>query len=166
MGKPRTDMGPKKGAAAKFAKFAIDYTVPLQDGLLLKGGEQFEQFLLEKIKVNGKTGNLGDKVTPTPIASPHNQLLAGQVQINREKSKIYVTAEMPFSKRYLKVNPQLAGCCLGHGHAPSLLLQYLTKKFLKKQGLRDFLHVVASSKNMYDLRYFNIPDADDAEDDE
>merc|ERR1711924_321336 len=85
MGKPRTDMGPKKGAAAKFAKFAIDYTVPLQDGLLLKGGEQFEQFLLEKIKVNGKTGNLGDKV-----------------QINREKSKIYVTAEMPFSKRYLK----------------------------------------------------------------
>merc|ERR1711908_36877 len=128
MGKPRTDMGPKKGAAAKFAKFAIDYTVPLQDGLLLKGGEQFEQFLLEKIKVNGKTGNLGDKV-----------------QINREKSKIYVTAEMPFSRRYLK---------------------YLTKKFLKKQGLRDFLHVVASSKNMYDLRYFNIPDADDAEDDE
>merc|ERR1712199_35231 len=128
MGKPGTDMGPKKGAAAKFAKFAIDYTVPLQDGLLLKGGEQFEQFLLEKIKVNGKTGNLGDKV-----------------QINREKSKIYVTAEMPFSKRYLK---------------------YLTKKFLKKQGLRDFLHVVASSKNMYDLRYFNIPDADDAEDDE
>merc|ERR1711918_40094 len=108
MGKPRTDMGPKKGAAAKFAKFAIDYTVPLQDGLLLKGGEQFEQFLLEKIKVNGKTGNLGDKV-----------------QINREKSKIYVTAEMPFSKRYLK---------------------YLTKKFLKKQGLRDFLHVVASSR--------------------
>merc|ERR1711998_99761 len=99
MGKPRTDMGPKKGAAAKFAKFAIDYTVPLQDGLLLKGGEQFGQFLLEKIKVNGKTGNLGDKV-----------------QINREKSKIYVTAEMPFSKRYLK---------------------YLTKKFLKKQGLRD-----------------------------
>merc|ERR1711948_153692 len=128
MGKPRTDMGPKKGAAAKFAKFAIDYTVPLQGGLLLKGGEQFEQFLLEKIKVNGKTGNLGDKV-----------------QINREKSKIYVTAEMPFSKRYLK---------------------YLTKKFLKKQGLRDFLHVVASSKNMYDLRYFNIPDADDGEDDE
>merc|ERR1712188_259668 len=128
MGKPRTDMGPKKGAAAKFAKFAIDYTVPLQDGLLLKGGEQFEQFLLEKIKVNGKTGNLGDKV-----------------QINREKSKIYVTAEMPFSKRYLK---------------------FLSKKFLKKQGLRDFLHVVASSKNMYDLRYFNIPDADDAEDDE
>merc|ERR1711935_774674 len=91
-------MGPKKGAAAKFAKFAIDYTVPLQDGLLVNGGANFETFLQERIKVNGKTGNLGDKVT-----------------IQREKSKIYVTAELPFSKRYLK---------------------YLTKKFLKKQGLR------------------------------
>merc|ERR1712166_683108 len=121
-------MGPKKGAAAKIAKFAIDYTVPLQDGLLVNGGANFGTFLQERIKVGGKTGNLGDKVT-----------------ITREKSKIFVTAELPFSKRYLK---------------------YLTKKFLKKQGLRDFLHVVASSKNMYDLRYFNIPDADDAEDDE
>merc|ERR1719345_292791 len=121
-------MGPKKGAQAKIAKFAIDYTVPLQDGLLVNGGANFETFLQERIKVGGKTGNLGDKVT-----------------ITREKSKIFVTAELPFSKRYLK---------------------YLTKKFLKKQGLRDFLHVVASSKNMYDLRYFNIPDSDDAEDDE
>merc|ERR1711959_582073 len=119
----QTKMGPKKGA-----KMGIDYTVPLQDGLLQAGGEQFEKFLNDKIKVGGKTGNL-----------------AGKVEIKREKSKIYVEAEMPFSKRYLK---------------------YLTKKFLKKQGLRDFLHVVASSKNMYDLRYFNIPDADDAEDDE
>merc|ERR1711934_299299 len=126
--RPEADMGQKKGPAAKFAKFAIDYTVPLQDGLLLKGGELFEQFLTERIKVNGKTGNLGDKVN-----------------VVREKSKIYVTAEMPFSKRYLK---------------------YLTKKFLKKHGLRDFLPVVASSKNMYELRYFNIPDADDGEDDE
>merc|ERR1712153_207998 len=128
MGITFATMGPKKGAAAKFAKFAIDYTVPLQDGLLVNGGANFETFLQERIKVNGKTGNLGDKVT-----------------IKREKSKIYVTAELPFPKRYLK---------------------YLTKKFLKKQGLRDFLHVVASSKNMYDLRYFNIPYADDAEDDE
>merc|ERR1712166_293052 len=117
------NMGPKKGQ-----KIAIDYTVPLQDGLLQEGGAQFEAFLNERIKVDGKTGNFN-----------------GKVEVKREKSKIFVEAEMPFSKRYLK---------------------YLTKKFLKKQGLRDFLHVVASSKNMYDLRYFNIPDADDADDDE
>ena len=35
--------------------------------------------------MEGKTGNLGDKVT-----------------ISREKAKIHVQAEAPFSKRYLK----------------------------------------------------------------
>ena len=38
-----------------------------------------------------------------------------QVEIKREKSKIYVEAAMPFSKRYLK---------------------YLSKKYLKKQQAR------------------------------
>ena len=37
-------------------------------------------------------------------------------------------------------------------------LKYLTKKYLKKQQLRDYLHVVANNtaKNTYELRYFNI----------
>merc|ERR1712046_366132 len=128
MGHQETTMGGKKDAKGKMKimKFAIDYAVPLEDGLFQ--GDAFERFLQERIKVNGKTGNLGDKV-----------------QITREKAKIFVTAELPFSKRYLK---------------------YLTKKYLKKQQLRDYVHVVASSKGMYDLRYFNIPDADDGEDDE
>ena len=45
-------------------------------------------------------------------------------------------------------------------------LKYLTKKYLKKQQLRDYLHVVANNtmKNTYELRYFNI-NADEAEDD-
>ena len=61
----------------------------------------FEKFLHDRIKVNGKAGELGGKVT-----------------ISRDKTKIVVNAEAPFSKRYLK---------------------YLTKKYLKKQQLRDFL---------------------------
>ncbi|KAK2105804.1 60S ribosomal protein L22 [Saguinus oedipus] len=43
-----------------------------------------EQFLQERIKVNGKAGNLG----------------GGVVTIERSKSKITVTSEVPFSKRY------------------------------------------------------------------
>ena len=78
----------------------------------------FEKFLHDKIKVNNKAGNLGTKVV-----------------INRDKTKINVTAELPFSKRYLK---------------------YLTKKYLKKQQLRDYLHVVATDSSSYELRYFNI----------
>jgi large subunit ribosomal protein L22e len=78
----------------------------------------FEKFLHDRVKVNGKAGNLGSKVT-----------------ISRDKAKVNVTAEAPFSKRYLK---------------------YLSKKYLKKQQLRDFLHVVASNKNTYELRYFKV----------
>ncbi|KAI8918213.1 hypothetical protein PhCBS80983_g01913 [Powellomyces hirtus] len=46
-------------------------------------------------------------------------------------------------------------------------IKYLTKKFLKKHQLRDWVRVISSSKNAYELRYFNIAEADgDAEDDE
>merc|ERR1712216_482996 len=79
----------------------------------MKFAAHFETFLQAKIKVDGKPGQLNDKV-----------------QLSRGKSKIFVTAELPFSKRYLK---------------------YLTKKYLKKQQLRDYVHVVASSKGMYEL---------------
>lgn len=74
----------------------------------------------ERIKVNGKTGQLGDAV-----------------QIVRNKSRITVVTSGSFSKRYLK---------------------YLTKKYLKKHNLRDWMRVVASSKNAYELRYYNIND--------
>jgi len=78
----------------------------------------FEKFLKDSIKVGGKAGNLGDAVN-----------------VAMEKTKVVVSAETPFSKRYLK---------------------YLTKKFLKKQQLRDYLHVIATNKTTYEMRYFSI----------
>lgn len=87
-----------------------------------------EQFLSERIKVNGKKGQLGDTV-----------------KLSRDGDKIMVEATQAFSKRYLK---------------------YLTKKFLKKQNLRDWMRVVASDKNTYELRYFNISEDDDEDEDE
>jgi hypothetical protein len=43
-------------------------------------------------------------------------------------------------------------------------LKYLTKKFLKKKNVRDFLHVIASSPSTYELRFFSIDqDEEDAE---
>ncbi|XP_047317498.1 60S ribosomal protein L22-3 [Impatiens glandulifera] len=63
--------------------------------------------------------------------------LGDTVSISREKNKITVTSDANFSKRYLK---------------------YLTKKYLKKNNVRDWLRVIASNKdrNVYELRYFNI----------
>ncbi len=63
--------------------------------------------------------------------------LGNSVVISREKAKITVTSHVHMSKAYLK---------------------YLTKKFLKKQTLRDWLRVVAVNKTVYELRYFNIQD--------
>ena len=35
-------------------------------------------------------------------------------------------------------------------------MKYLTKKFLKKNNLRDYIRVVANGKSSYELRYFQI----------
>merc|ERR1712080_522758 len=73
----------------------------------------FEKYLTERIKVGGKTSNFGKDLT-----------------MERQKTKIALTSDIPFSKRYLK--------------------------YLKKNNLRDWLRVVASSKDSYELRYFQI----------
>jgi large subunit ribosomal protein L22e len=106
----------KKAGKKTVSKFTIDLSAPVEDKVM--DPASFEKFLHDRIKVNGKAGELGGKVT-----------------ISRDKTKIVVNAEQPFSKRYLK---------------------YLTKKYLKKQQLRDFLHVIASSKGAYELRYFKV----------
>jgi len=107
-------------------RFSLDVTHPVEDGIL--DAAAFEKFLHDRIKVNGKVGNLGTSVS-----------------IKREKNKINISAAPPFSKRYLK---------------------YLTKKFLKKQQLRDWLRVVASNKNTYELKYFNIHENEEEEEEE
>merc|ERR1711874_40712 len=71
--------------------------------------------------------------------------LGGHVQVELAKNKITVSSEIAFSKRYLK---------------------YLTKKYLKKNNLRDWLRVVANAKNCYELRYFNINNEEEDEDDD
>lgn len=87
-----------------------------------------EKFLQDRIKVDGKAGNLGNVI-----------------KVTRKDAKVEVSSEIRLSKRYLK---------------------YLTKKYLKKQQLRDWLHVVASSKNAYELRYFNISEEGEQEESE
>merc|ERR1711915_1046025 len=113
--KPVVGKRSKKGAAWKFT---LDLTHPVEDGIL--DSANFETFLKERIKVNGKTGNLGNIV-----------------QVGRMKNKINVTSEKQFSKKYL------------------------TKKYLKKNNLRDWLRVVASDKETYELRYFQISQDDE-----
>merc|ERR1712127_850548 len=69
-------------------------------------------------------------------------VLGDSVTIVREGSSINVTCKIAFSKRYLK---------------------YLTKKFLKKQRLRDYIRVIARTQKSYFLRYFNFHEDDNEE---
>ncbi len=110
----------KKVGKKPVAKFTIDLWQPVEDKVI--DPASFEKFLHDRIKVNGKAGDLGTKVS-----------------ISRDKAKVFVNAELPFSKRYLK---------------------YLSKKYLKKQQLRDFLHVIATSKGAFEFKYFKVNTGD------
>ncbi|KAH9968980.1 ribosomal protein L22e, partial [Russula dissimulans] len=106
-----------KSPAAKH-KFVVDYSRPANDDIF--DGAAFEKFLHDRIKIDGKAGQLGDKV---------------KITRDDQNNRITVTSNVAFSKRYLK---------------------YLTKKHLKKIALRDYIRVIASEKDVYQLRFYNI----------
>jgi large subunit ribosomal protein L22e len=51
-------------------------------------------------------------------------------------------------------------------HENEVLTLYRTKKFLKKQQLRDWLRVVSTSRGVYELKFFNVVNDEADEDDE
>ncbi len=104
-------------------KYVINCKLPIEDNVIVLN--DFENFLKQRIKVDGKAGNLGSSVT-----------------VSKDSQNIIVQSSIPFSKRYLK---------------------YLSKKYLKKQDLKEYLRVVATQKNQYELRYFNIQSDEAAE---
>uniref|UniRef100_T1D582 Large ribosomal subunit protein eL22 n=1 Tax=Psorophora albipes TaxID=869069 RepID=T1D582_9DIPT len=106
-------------------RFGVDCTNIAEDNIM--DVADFEKYLKERFKVNGKTGNLGSNVS-----------------FERQKMKVYVNSDVHYSKRYLK---------------------YLTKKYLKKNSLRDWIRVVSNDKDLYELRYFRISSNDDEEED-
>merc|ERR1712110_104297 len=109
--------GGKAGKAKKTVnKFTINCTLPIEDNVIVLN--DFTDFLSQKIKVDGKTGNLGSAVT-----------------VGKDKNNVVVTSTIDLSKRYLK---------------------YLTKKYLKKQQMREYLRVIATNKNTYQLRYLQV----------
>jgi len=69
--------------------------------------------------------------------------LADKVKIGFDESNcLTIATTMKYRKKYFK---------------------YLTKKFLKKKSLRDWLRVLATKKGEYQLRYFNIQQEEEAE---
>ncbi|KAF2484033.1 ribosomal protein L22e [Neohortaea acidophila] len=123
---PASKVSAKKGQKVT-KKFIINASQPTQDRIF--DPSAFATFLQQRIKVDGRTGNLGDNITVS----------------NLNDGRIEVVAHQEFSGRYLK---------------------YLTKKFLKKQQLRDWLRVVSTSKGEYTLKFFNVVGEEGEEDDD
>ncbi|KAF8443451.1 ribosomal protein L22e [Terfezia claveryi] len=145
----------KFAAGKKQAKttktFTINASQPASDKIFDVAA--FEKFLHDRIKVDNRVGNLGDSV-----------------QISQEgEGKVVVVAHIPFSGRYLKyLYDSITG---GVWWAEGLMCRranwgYRTKKFLKKYQLRDWLRVVATSKGVYELKFFNVVNEGDDEDEE
>ena len=97
-------------------KFHIDCGKVVEDKVLIM--RDFEKYLKERIKVDGKKGNLGSSVN-----------------LSTTNTVLTLNSEIPFSKRYLK---------------------YLTKKYLKKVKIAEYLRVVATEKTKYELKYLKI----------
>eukprot|EP01084_Bolivina_argentea_P189421 325739_1 len=57
------------------------------------------------------------------------------VNVQKSTTTVHVMSKKPFPKYYLK---------------------FLTKRYLKRHGLRDYVRVIADKKSSYELRYFNI----------
>jgi hypothetical protein len=93
-------------------------------------------------RIRALTTTLDNVLSPTGV-------LGDNVKVSKTKTKITVTTEIPMAKRYLK---------------------YLTKKFLKKHQVRDWLRVLASNtkgeRNTYELKYFKLNEEDEDSEEE
>ncbi|ORZ24414.1 ribosomal protein L22e [Absidia repens] len=123
-------MAPVKSTSAasaiKKTKVIVDCSAPANDKIFDVAA--FEKYLHDRIKVDGRTNNLGEAI-----------------KITRSDNKISIVANIAFSKRYIK---------------------YLTKKFLKKNQIRDWLRVISTDKQTFELRYFNIANDEEEADEE
>eukprot|EP01064_Diplonema_japonicum_P035492 TRINITY_DN7720_c1_g1_i2.p1 TRINITY_DN7720_c1_g1~~TRINITY_DN7720_c1_g1_i2.p1 ORF type:complete len:146 (+),score=41.26 TRINITY_DN7720_c1_g1_i2:48-440(+) len=112
----REDSRVKKAEAGKLI-YNIDCSIPCGDGLLEPTSLQV--YLTEHLKIDNKTGQLGEKV-----------------KVTVDGTNVAVTTfKVLFAKRYLK---------------------FLTRKWLLREKLRDYLRPVSTKKMDYQLRYYNI----------
>ncbi|CAM8928487.1 unnamed protein product [Rhodiola kirilowii] len=97
-----------KGGKKKAVMYVINCAKPVGDKIM--DIASLEKFLQERIKVGCKPGAFGDTIT-----------------VMREKSKITVTADATFSKRYLKYlrlrnTSRSTMCVTGFEHGPQYFM--------------------------------------------
>ncbi|KAG7192878.1 60S ribosomal protein L22A [Scheffersomyces spartinae] len=71
--------------------------------------------------------------------------LGDDITVTSEGTKVIVTSTGKFSGKYLK---------------------YLTKRYLKKNQIRDWIRFVSVKQNQYQLQFYSVADNEEEEDEE
>ncbi|EZG43721.1 60S ribosomal protein L22 [Gregarina niphandrodes] len=107
-----------------YVTYLVDCEAPVADGLM--SAEDLRQFLHDRVKIDGKTGNFQKTNYQTGVTTRY-------CTISAQGNKIALEAKLPFNKRYVK---------------------FLTKKYLCRNQIRDFIRVVSTNKNELALKYY------------
>ncbi|QPG75256.1 hypothetical protein FOA43_002606 [Brettanomyces nanus] len=118
-------MAPINKKSEKVAKtFTVDCSAPTDNGVF--DPASYVKYLVEHIKVEGHTGNLGEEIS-----------------VSQEgESKVVIVSTAPFSGKYLK---------------------YLSKRYLKKNQIRDWIRFISVKKNEYALQFYSVAVDEDEE---
>ncbi|KAF6007106.1 60S ribosomal protein L22A [Brettanomyces bruxellensis] len=108
-------------------KFTVDCSAPTENGVF--DPASYVKYLVEHIKVEGHTGNLGEEITVS----------------QEDDTKVVIVASAKFSGKYLK---------------------YLTKRYLKKNQIRDWIRFVSVKKNEYSLQFYSVAVDEDEDNDD
>lgn len=111
-------------------RYYIDCSIPVEDGIF-----DLENFVSKNSSRPILISQEQFFIKKYKVSGKTGNLAAAKVRFWKQQNQLRINTQQKISKRYLK---------------------YLTKKYLKKQELRDWLHVIRDSKRGYILKYFNI----------
>ena len=133
----RNQMAPR--LRKQLNQYFIDVSVPAGDKLF--DVKQFEKYLHDTIKVEGKTSNFGELI-----------------KITLQKNRLVIDATN-FTPLYTNPKAQKSGTSPKFSVSKKAL-KFYTKKYLKKANLRDHLRLVSEGKNGFVLKYYNAEQAE------
>ncbi|RNF13804.1 60S ribosomal protein L22 [Trypanosoma conorhini] len=95
-----------------------------------------------------------DGIFSEEILSNFEQYFQDNVKLNGRKGKLTEKVRVGLRDNVLTIATTMV--------YRKKYFKYLTKKFLKKKDLRDWIRILARGKDTYQLKYFNIQDQEEA----
>jgi large subunit ribosomal protein L22e len=133
-GKPKAVPKSKANKKKQDVKFVVECAKPLGDDLIKL--PDFVSFSIRYNRIVFQVDFLKERIK---YKGKKGQLESAGIEVKQSGTQVIVTSKSEFSKRYLK---------------------YLTKKYIKRHSLRDWIRVIASKKEVYEMRYFKIQNED------